>query len=86
MVINKKQNVMFPEISIEVSGPEGNAYCIVAIISNNLKSIGWSQSDIDDVVAEMTKGDYIHLLHVAKKFIILNDIRGLYSDEFEGEE
>lgn len=76
-------NCMFPEVSIEVSKPEGNAYCIIAIICNKLQQIGWNEEQINQVKNDLMKGGYIHLLHVAKKYITITDVNGFYDYEFE---
>lgn len=60
---------MFPSIVIDIRGPQGNAYCIMGIISNTLKQAGYNQNQIDDIISDMKSSDYEHLCNIAKKYV-----------------
>ncbi len=64
-------NCLFPTITIDVTGPQGNAYCIMGIICNLLKEIGYTKEQINDIVADMTSSDYEHLINVARKYVVI---------------
>ena len=69
-MINK---CLFPSITIDISGPQGNAYCIMGIIRNLLIQIDYTKEQIDEVITDMKSSDYEHLLDVARKYVIIKD-------------
>lgn len=50
-----------------ISGPEGNAYCIMGRCEEAAKRAGWTQTQIDSAIAQMKGGDYEHLLLVVSE-------------------
>ena len=62
---------MFPSVELNIDGPDGNAFVIIATITNCLEQAGWSKNEIKAVQADLTKSDYDHLCYVAKRFIKL---------------
>lgn len=50
-----------------ISGPEGNAYCIMGRCQEAAKRAGWTQAQIDSAIAQMKGGDYEHLLLVVSE-------------------
>lgn len=48
-------------ITVDLTGPEGNAYCLMAYASQWAKQQG---KDAKAIVNEMMSGDYEHLLEV----------------------
>lgn len=62
MVIRARQPAS--EIIIDLTGPEGNAFCLMGYASKLARQLGL---DSDAIIGEMTKGDYEHLLQVFDK-------------------
>ena len=60
---------MFPTIVIDIRGPQGNAYCIMGIVSDVLKQVGYDKNKINDIIADMKSSDYEQLCNVAKKYV-----------------
>jgi hypothetical protein len=53
---------------IDLSGPDGNAYSLMAMARSWGRQIGMEKPDIDRIISEMTSGDYEHLLEVFEKY------------------
>lgn len=53
------------EIVIDLTGPEGNAFSLMARATEFAKQLGFDDSSI---VEEMTSGDYENLLEVFDKY------------------
>jgi len=69
-MIRKKQPQK--EIVIDLTGPEGNAYCLIGYAKRFAKQLGL---DGDKIVKDMTSGDYENLLKVFDKnfpFVVLD--------------
>lgn len=62
MVIRARQPAS--EIIIDLTGPEGNAFCLMGYARKLARQLGL---DSDAIIGEMTKGDYEHLLQVFDK-------------------
>lgn len=72
--------------SIDLSGPEGNAFVLLGYVSNLGKQLGWDRDRIRGVQSEMQSGDYENLLTVFdREFGDYIDLyRGQDEDEDEG--
>lgn len=51
-------------LTIDISGPHGNAYSILARVKQYGKDLGWDKDKIEAVQNEMTSGDYDNLCAV----------------------
>lgn len=60
---------LHPEIEVELSGSDGNAFAVLGKVKKALKSGGVDPSDF---MAEATSGDYDHLLQTCFKFVTVN--------------
>lgn len=61
MIKNKNQK----EVSIDLSGPEGNAFSLLGIASKYAKQLGL---DGDKIREEMMSGDYENLVEIFDKY------------------
>jgi len=52
------------EIIIDLTGPQGNAFNLIALASNFGKQLGMSNSYIKEIQANMMSGDYENLIKV----------------------
>ena len=64
---------LFPVIKVNIAGPQGNAWALMAIISKVLEAANYSKEDIDKVMEDMRSSDYDHVLEVAKKYVTVID-------------
>ena len=55
---------MTGKLSVDLSGPEGNAFALIGLARKLGKQLGYHKPRIDAIVGQMTKGDYQHLLKV----------------------
>lgn len=55
-------NPRHPEVSLKLTGEDGNAFAILGRVRQALRAAGVERAEIDRYVAEATAGDYDHLL------------------------
>jgi hypothetical protein len=62
-------------IVIDLTGPDGNAYALMAMAKRFGKQLGWSSGECQDLINKMMEGDYENLIQVFDKnfgsFVIL---------------
>jgi hypothetical protein len=58
-VIRKDSKPKKSKLEIDLSGPDGNAFCLLGIATNLAKQLGL---DKDSILKEMTSGDYSNLV------------------------
>jgi len=56
------QHPLYPDILVQLTGEDGNAFAILGRTAGALRAAGLPQEEIDDYFAEATSGDYDHLL------------------------
>jgi hypothetical protein len=61
--------VKYPEIEVQLTGNDGNAYSIMGAVSKALKLAKVNQLEIDQYINRSTSGDYDNLLRVAASFV-----------------
>ena len=59
----------YPEIVVELSEQDGNAFTILGAVKKALKQNNISQDEINQFFTEATAGDYDHLLQTAMKWV-----------------
>ena len=59
----------YPDIIVELSGEDGNAFTILGRIGEALKRNGIPQKEREDFYNEATSGDYDHLLQTCMKWV-----------------
>ena len=64
-----EMTVKYPEIEVQLSGQDGNAFAIMGAVSKALRNAGVSKEERDEYFAESTSGDYNHLLQTAMKWV-----------------
>jgi hypothetical protein len=52
----------YPEVQVQLTGEDGNAFAILGRTATALRRAGVSQEEVDAFFAEATSGDYDHLL------------------------
>jgi hypothetical protein len=59
----------YPEIQVQLSGEDGNAFAILGRTAAALRAAGVPQQEIDAFFAEATSGDYDHLLQTTMAWV-----------------
>jgi len=62
MAIKKKDE--YKKRTIDLTGPEGNAFCLIGIAQGFNKQLGKTQEDSDAIIDDMQSSDYEHLIEV----------------------
>jgi hypothetical protein len=62
-------SVKYPDVTVELSGTDGNAFSILARVSGALKRAGVDKEQRDEFYSEATSGDYRALLRTAMKWV-----------------
>lgn len=59
----------YPHIRVRLSGSDGNAFAIVALVRRALKKAGVPEAEIEEFSKEATSGDYDNVLVTAMKTV-----------------
>ena len=59
----------YPDIDVQLTGNDGNAYAIMGAVSQALRRAGVSKEEIDQYTKESMSGDYDNLLRTAMKWV-----------------
>ena len=59
----------YPEVEVQLSGEDGNAYAIMGAVAKALKRHGVSKEEIDQYHQESMSGDYDNLLVTAMRWV-----------------
>ena len=57
--------VRFPKIQVQLTGTDGNAFAVMAKVSQALRRGGATPAEIEEYQRESMSGDYSHLLATA---------------------
>ncbi len=59
----------YPNVKVKLVGRDGNAFVIMGAVSSALRKAKVEKAEIDACMAEMTSGDYDHLLQTAMEWV-----------------
>ena len=62
-------DVKYPNIEVELTGTDGNAFAILGTVRRALKRAKVAQSELDAFTADATSGDYNHLLQTCMRWV-----------------
>lgn len=62
-------DIKYPDIEVTLSGYDGNAFAIMARVSDKMRRAKVPQSEIEKYLEESTSGDYDHLLQTAMRWV-----------------
>lgn len=62
-MIREKKEKSGP-IIIDLTGPNGNAFYLLAMARKLARSLGWNENEIDQFLEKMKSGDYENLIQV----------------------
>ena len=51
-------------IIIDLTGPQGNAYCLMGYAKRFAEQLGYDQEEISELIEDMKSSDYEHLIQV----------------------
>jgi hypothetical protein len=60
--------IRYPDIFVQLSGTDGNAYAILGAVNRALREAGHGDK-VEQFMAEATAGDYYHLLATAMRWV-----------------
>jgi hypothetical protein len=61
--------VKYPEVVVQLTGEDGNAFFILGSIRRALRKANVPQAEIDVFIHEATRGDYDDLLQTCMKWV-----------------
>lgn len=64
--------IHFPDVEVQLTGEDGNAFAILGRVSKALRNAGASKDEIDEFMAEATSGDYDNLLRTCMAWVSVN--------------
>lgn len=59
----------YPDISVKLTGEDGNSFAIIGRVSRALRCAGVSREEINEFVTEATSGDYDNVLQTAMRWV-----------------
>ena len=62
-------DVRFPEVTVQLTGNDGNAFYIIGAVTSAMRRAGLSKEARDAFTEEATSGDYDHLLSTAMEWV-----------------
>ena len=63
------QEIRYPDITVQLTGNDGNAFMIIGAVSRALRRHGVGKEEIDAFTKEAMSGDYNHLLATCMKWV-----------------
>lgn len=63
------QDIKYPEVEVQLTGADGNAYAIMGAVASALRRHGVSDEEIKKYQDESMSGDYNNLLVTAMKWV-----------------
>jgi len=59
----------YPEIEVQLTGSDGNAFAVIGKVCRELKRGGASAEEVSAFTEEATAGDYDHVLMTCMKWV-----------------
>jgi hypothetical protein len=59
----------YPEIKVQLTGQDGNAFAIMGAVSRELRKAGVSKDEINEYTKQSMSGDYDNLLRTAMEWV-----------------
>ena len=69
MAIKRAEDQPYKKPEIDLRGPDGNAFALMAISKNYLKQLDYDKEEIDQVIKSMQSSDYENLIRVFDKYL-----------------
>ena len=65
-------NIKHPEITVQLTGSDGNAFSILGRVQKALRKAGVPREEQDAFMKEAMSGDYDHLLATVMRWVDVN--------------
>jgi hypothetical protein len=65
-------DIKYPEIEVQLTGEDGNAFAVMGAVSKALRRNDVPRVDIDAYLEESRTGDYNNLLRVACRWVTVS--------------
>lgn len=62
-------DIKYPDVHVQLTGHDGNAYAIMGAVSSALRRAGVSGEEIKEYTAQSMSGDYDNLLRTAMSWV-----------------
>lgn len=62
-------DVKFPQVTVRLSGENGNAYSILGRVRAELRKSGATKEQLEEYFKEASSGDYNNLLRVTMRWV-----------------
>lgn len=62
-------DVKFPNVTVELTGQDGNAFAVMGTVSKAMRKAGISPDAVTEYMNEAMSGDYDNLLRVTMKTV-----------------
>ena len=62
-------DVKYPDVTVQLTGEDGNAFFIIGRIRQALRRHGVPQEEIEEFCEEAMSGDYNHVLNTAMRWV-----------------
>ncbi len=63
-----ENSVLYPDVEVQLTGTDGNAFALMGKVQKALRRAGHSDA-VDSFLAEAMSGDYNHLLQTCMKYV-----------------
>ena len=67
----RKMEPLYPDVEVQLTGEDGNAFAIMGAVTRALRRAGYSDK-IEEYQKEATSGNYDNLLQVTMKWVTVN--------------
>lgn len=67
--MNAQTDVKYPDVTVQLSGEDGNAFFIIARVTKALRRAGVPKDEIDLFAEEATAGDYDNVLQTVMRWV-----------------
>jgi len=64
-----EESVKYPEVVVQLTGRDGNAFFILGRVRSALEDGDVSEAEIEEFMAEAKSGDYDHLLQTVMSWV-----------------
>jgi len=61
--------IKFPEVRVQLSGEDGNAFSILSRVQREMRRVGIPEEVIEQFIDEATSGDYDHLVATCMRWV-----------------
>ena len=62
----------YPEIEVQLTGQDGNAFAVMGAVSNALRKGGVPKDEINEYTTQSMSGDYDNLLRTAMNWVTVS--------------